>query len=278
MVKPRKNLSHKKKAEIEEIAQWPIDDHFDEYELIRPEFIAIAEGISYSFNNYNSNFEGLIECSNGHFHIYLNVGKSQNLNSPQVRFSFAHELGHYFIDEHRWELMNSGFLAHVPEIPMLSQHIFEKEADFFASCLLMPRSRVIRDLPVDKFNIDTILLISRKYQVSLLASLSRYIALGEIPILIIVSDVDGTFQYKLPSKNFPFHTLNLSAANIVPAESKAWEYCFGEGNDITIPKVNRAGVWFRPKNENDALRTFSEYCFAQPAFGKIISVLWEVWD
>jgi len=85
------------------------------------------------------------------------------LHSPRVRYSFAHELGHYFIDEHRWELLNSGYLAHVPDIPLLSQHIYEKESEFFASCLLMPLSRFIHDMTNEHFNIDVVLKICGKY-------------------------------------------------------------------------------------------------------------------
>lgn len=210
------------------------------------------------------------------FHIYLNVGIGENLHSPHVRYSFAHELGHYFIDEHRWELMNSGYLAHIPDIPLLSQHIYEKEAEFFASCLLMPRSRVIHDITTELFSIDTVQKICGKYQVSLSAALSRYMAVSSIPIMVIHTYTDGTFDYHLKSRNFPFYKLNLSPGNIVPVASKAWECCFTIWNDYTSPKVNQAEVWFCPKNENDALRTFNEHCFLQPAIGRVVSVIWEI--
>lgn len=276
MIQPPKNLTHKRKQHLEEIAEWIIEDYFDEEEVIKPETIAKLNGITYSDNDYNGDFKALIECKNSKFHIFLHFSVGENLNTTHVRYSFAHELGHYFIYEHYLELMNLGFLPNNSNSELLAENIFEKEAEFFASCFLMPRSRIIKDINADHFNIDTILNICSKYQVSLSAALSRYMALSSIPIMVVFTYIDGTYNYHLKSKDFPFYALNLSSEEQVPAGSKACDCCFNTTIDYTSAKINLAEVWFNPKNEKDKLRAFSEHCFQQPALGRIVSVIWEV--
>jgi len=276
MNKLPKKLSSKRKAEVEEMALWPVEDYFPGDELIKPETIADAEGITYNIKKYNGTFKGLINCTDNQFHIFINAEDNENHASPQVRFSFAHELGHYFIDSHRIELLNKGMLPAESGNPFLAETIFEKEAEFFAGCMLMPRCRMMPYLDYDYFSIDHILNICNTFQVSLTAALFRYIAIGKIPIMVLFSFTDGTFLYKKSTDKFPFYTLNLSADNMVPVGSKAYDLVTGMDKDLTRPKEIAANVWFRPKTEEKALLVFNEYCFLQPSFAKVVSVIWEV--
>jgi len=117
-----------------------------------------------------------------------------------------------------------------------------------------------------------------QYLVSLSATLSRYMALSSIPIMVVYKYVDGTYNYLLKSKEFSFYKLNLSSDDQVPASSKAWDCCFSSLIDYTTAKVNFSEVWFNPKNENDKIRAFREHCFLQPTIGRIVSVIWEVYQ
>src|SRR3546814_42737 len=53
------------------------------------------------------------------------------------RFSIAHELGHYFLDGHIDHLFN-GSDFHASQAGFVSQDPYEREADHFATGLLMP--------------------------------------------------------------------------------------------------------------------------------------------
>lgn len=67
---------------------------------------------------------------------------NSNLYSRRKNFTIAHELGHYFLDHPLGEAgvilcdQNAVFGKDKPEI--------EKEADYFAACLLMPRALVLK--------------------------------------------------------------------------------------------------------------------------------------
>lgn len=80
----------------------------------------------------------LTSGNNGQLYIMVN----QSIDNPGRRnFTIAHELGHYFLS-HR--LQSNSFYCCEDEIVEESQAIapMEKEANYFADCLLMPESKV----------------------------------------------------------------------------------------------------------------------------------------
>jgi len=276
MAADNKKLTARRKEEIEEIARWAYEDIFAADELIRPEVIARQLGITYTLGNYDQSFKGLIEYRRGRYHIYLHTDHNEQIRSTQVRYSFAHELGHYFIDEHRWKLESMGVLPKDPASPMLAESILEKEAEYFAACLLMPRERFIADVSFKEFSPALILEICQKYRVSLSAALFRYMALGEVPLCIINSTVNGEYKYHLKSRQFPFYTLALDENNMIPVASRAGDYCYNSISDFATPLVLPASTWFYPKTEADSLRFFAEACYLQKMAGRVMSVIWEV--
>ena len=72
--------------------------------IITPEIIASDNEISFNYGFYGDSFDGLIEQLNGSFHIYINLSKVKQTTNTRSRFTFGHELGHYFLDEHRLAL------------------------------------------------------------------------------------------------------------------------------------------------------------------------------
>mgnify|MGYP001770382392 FL=1 len=62
----------------------------------------------------------------------------------------------------------------------------------------------------------------------------------------------------------------------MPVGSKAYDLLTGMDIDLTQPKEIAAKVWFLPKTDEKALLVFNEYCFLQPSFAKVVSVIWEV--
>jgi hypothetical protein len=64
-------------------------------------------------------------------------------NDGFIRFTIAHELGHYFIPGHPEALFGEGDGVHVSRAFSPNGNRFEQEADGFASALLMPRQPFI---------------------------------------------------------------------------------------------------------------------------------------
>lgn len=105
---------------------------------VSPKEIAWKNNISFSYGNYRESFDGLLQYYNNHFHIFINLDSILDSSYPRARFTFAHELGHYFLDEHRNSLSSGRSLFHPSKAEYQSDLIVEKEADTFASFLLMP--------------------------------------------------------------------------------------------------------------------------------------------
>ena len=94
-------ISNRRKAELSELADYIATEDGNygmPVDLLR---IAEDNDITFNLGNYEKYFDGMLEYDKGHFHIYLNNYGTHSLRTGRLRFSFAHELGHYFIDEHR---------------------------------------------------------------------------------------------------------------------------------------------------------------------------------
>jgi Zn-dependent peptidase ImmA (M78 family) len=133
-------LSDNQKLSLSTLAE-EISNYYFPEGIIYPEKIAADSGITFSYGNYGDAFDGLIECLSHEFHIYVNIDRLVHSQTTRARFTFAHELGHYFIDHHRNALKIGRSPSHCSKTGFVSRNLAEREADFFASCLLLPETR-----------------------------------------------------------------------------------------------------------------------------------------
>lgn len=110
-------------------------------------------------------------------------------NKGFQRFSIAHELGHFFVDGHLDHIpFNEGM--HQSHAGFVSNDPYEREADYFAAGLLMPKTLVrgiIREQPDGLCAIEA---IQHEARASLTASAIRYVGLTESAAAVIVSQGD----------------------------------------------------------------------------------------
>jgi IrrE N-terminal-like domain len=105
---------------------------------------------------------------------------------PKVRFTIAHELGHYFLDQHRSYLQHGG-QAYSCFTETYSGIMMEIEADAFAAGMLMP-SKLMRpiinrdcsDLP----SLKDIRQVAGDFQVSLTSTMVRWTRLSDFPCAV----------------------------------------------------------------------------------------------
>ena len=274
MDKKPKLLTSKRKTLVLEYVLMALDDLPDSIPVY-PEIIAESEGIKYKINDYNGDFSGLIEYLNGRFFIFLNSGNGETLQSPTLRYSFAHELGHYLIDNHRTELMQEGILQNVTMDPMLSDSVQEKEAEYFASCLLMPEHQYMKDIKGKPFSLELMMGISNKYKVSLTSAILRYATLGQEPLFVICSR-PTEIKWKYRSRNFPFHKLRLSDYGNLAEGTQAGNFHYLAIRNFIRPLQAPALLWFTSSRVDELQRIFNEHCFNYHSNGEVISVIWEV--
>lgn len=145
---------------------------------VDPHRLLEAAKITISFNHYGNAFDGALEHKSGRFHTYCNLDRVRSCNTPRARFTIAHELGHYHINEHRTALERGltpmhGSIANRPD----SDIVMEQEADLFASHLLLPRPRyrqLLDTLPADVSGLYRIIAVANAFDVSVQATAVRF--------------------------------------------------------------------------------------------------------
>src|SRR5690606_5416108 len=137
--------------------------------------------------HYENAFDGMLLYDGRHFHIHINIDRGNTKTSKRGRFSLAHELGHYFINEHRIGLKYGLIEAHASVNTLARQTLIELEADYFASCLLMPYIKYKSFTAKKPFSFDLINSTSDHFQTSQMASILRFIEAGTREFMTVVS-------------------------------------------------------------------------------------------
>lgn len=263
-------LLRKREVELSELAE-SIADYYCPDGIINPEKIAEGVGITYSYGDYESSFDGLIEQEGRLFHIFINT-KNNGPNHARSRFTFAHELGHYFIDEHRQALLNGKTPSHPSFTNFSSKNPVELEADHFASSLLLPENRIKKDSLKKPFNFKLIEGLSKKYNTSITATVLKLMTIDKHPIMLVCS-VDSKIKWFRYSHDFPFNWLK-KPTGIVPKFTLAGAYfSTKEKFDEELPVT--ANDWFDNVWDKDIDRPFFEKCIYSDRYNFVLSIIWE---
>ena len=262
-------LSDSRKKELTFLAE-EVANYYCPTGLVNPEVIAEHVGVSYSYGEYEDSFDGLIECFNGQFHIYINTDRLQHAYTERARFTFAHELGHYFIDDHRNALKRGDSPSHSSKTGFVSKNYAEREADFFASCLLLPEKRLKKDLSNRPFKFELIQETAKKYQTSFTSTALRFSGIGNHPIMVILS-LNGAIKWYWYSHDFPYKWLRHGKQK-VPEDTTAGEY-FSLNRSPNSKQEVFAIDWFNYVKDEEINRKFYEQCLFHKNY--VLSVIWE---
>ena len=176
-------LSLDREQELAELAEAIAEDYFPA-RRIEPLAIMRAKEITSSFGYYGDAFDGLLEHQSGRFHIYANLNRLEHSDSTRARFTLGHELGHYFIDEHR-NAMAAGLPPHPSVCEYESDLVVEREADHFASNLLMPSTRFRRMAQRVPSGLQGILSVANECGTSVTSTALKYLQLDIVPCLVL---------------------------------------------------------------------------------------------
>jgi hypothetical protein len=197
-------------------------------------------------------------------------------NDGMIRFTLAHELGHHEIDGHFDVLFADSVRRHQCRGPFSSDVLQEKQADAFASELLMPTGpcrKFLAKLPADDDGLASILALSEHCQVSIHAAANRYIDLVERPTALIVS-TNGTVDYCARSEELRKRLgkgSSITRGSTLPVHSKAARMTADEVRAAHRTKAGetRWSNWFGGSDRSNV----QEEALGLGAYGKIITVL-----
>ncbi|EPN9320175.1 ImmA/IrrE family metallo-endopeptidase [Acinetobacter baumannii] len=118
-------------------------------------------------------------------------------NIAYQRFSIAHEFGHYFLPAHPENIFKDGF--HYSHAGTGSKDRYEREADYFSTCLLMPKFLFQQEMYKYNDGMEAIKNLANIFNTSLTSTAIRYIELIEIPAMLVISKnniIDAVFMTK----------------------------------------------------------------------------------
>lgn len=164
--------------------------------IAKKQKIRIVEG------DYGESFLGELVHDKGKFYIHLNTSKYDPKVPGRKRFTVAHEFGHYFNDAHRQKLKQGIWLAHTSDYSMFSSNPLEKEANHFASNLLMPKSRFIKKCNKLEPGFESVLALKKTFNTSIECTAIRYISLDIEPSMFIKWNLDFSCKYASYSNSF----------------------------------------------------------------------------
>ncbi len=174
----RRSISGERRLAIQDLAECVFEDHWGNIPVSLDPIIRDC-GLTLSYGDYGSAFDGSLEHRKGRFHVYCNVSPEEQQGSPRTRFTLGHELGHYFSDEHRNALATGRAPQHGSFIYAGHDNQAEQEADLFAASLLMPHSQFLKTLDSGPPNFQAILDSSSTFNVSVQCAAIRCVDWAE---------------------------------------------------------------------------------------------------
>lgn len=265
----RTRLTEYRRQELSDLAESIVDYYIND-QVVDPEIIARENNITFSYGNYKNAFDGLIQHKFGKFHIFINDNRVGDKENARSRFTFGHELAHYYIDEHRNALKRGKVPSHPSFHKLLTKNLAEKEADFFSSCLLMPserfKSRCIRK-PLSEELIEG---LSNHFKTSISATIFRYFELNLFPMFIVCCR-DAKVQWYFRSDDFRYKYPPKYGAD-VPSSSVAGEYFYNR-KEYSSTEIIFSDDWFSDFRMDKDQQLY-EKCYYLKSTNTVISLVW----
>ena len=150
-------------------------------------------------------------------------------NEGFIRFTVAHELGHYFLPGHIDALFVNKKL-HYSQSNFVSANPFELQADHFAASLLMPSRLFLKEFRRAGEGFVAIKSLANTFKTSITATAIRFATHAEDPVAVIVSE-GNRIQYCFMSDAIKeFKGIEwIKRGDLIPKSSKTDKF----NSDIT---------------------------------------------
>jgi Zn-dependent peptidase ImmA (M78 family) len=167
--------------------------------IIKQEPLIHAEG-----DDFGDAFDGRLEYLGNRYLLVYNTKYNKAHSGeqhPRVRFTIAHELGHYFLDAHRSMLQKGGPQYTCTTEQFNAEKEMELQADYFATGLLMPSDMlapVVNKIPEP--DLAVIKQVAGSFNVSLTSMILRWVKLSDFPCAVFSVAPAGIIEWAWPSE------------------------------------------------------------------------------
>ena len=196
-------------------------------------------------------------------------------NDGFIRFTVAHELGHYFLPGHPELLFPEGDGIHHSHNGFTDSEIHELEADHFAAALLMPRHLFGVALGQETIpGFYAIEALSEKCKTSITATAIRYATFADYPVALIVSS-NNRVEYSFMSDTMKTKIQGASwlrKGEGIPPQSQTSAFNEDQNNILSGAKEESSSyldAWF-PGAQSEEV---NEDVIGLGGYGKTLTVL-----
>lgn len=239
-------ISAARRTGIDELAEFIAGAH-STGARVEPERILKAKGITLSFGSYGPSFDGMLEHRKGRFHVYCNLDRVEARDSPRARFTVAHELGHYFIDEHRNALASGRVPQHPSRCEFESRNPAEVEADVFAAGLLLPRRRFVEAVSRAGRGLEAVKTLAGTFGTSLTSTGVRFVECTPGYSAVIKWNEDGIAWHWISADMWVagYRGLECERSTLPPDSATADALgAPGEESGVVFERGSTASLWF----------------------------------
>jgi uncharacterized protein DUF955 len=239
---------------------------------VDPFAIAAGEGIVCGqINSVSPGVSGCLMKSGDKFGIFYS---SRFPNEGFLRFTIAHELGHYFLDGHYEYIFSDGTGRHQSDSGFTSEDRCEREADTFAAALLMPE-KLFRASPAwNKPGLKAIETLAESCGTSLTATAIRYARLSDDPVTVVFS-IGDRVQFSFMSKTLKDRRdLTWIKKNTALPEGTATARFNRDQSNVAktrrVVSTSTMETWFNGGGDSE----LNEEVIGLGAYGRTLTVLW----
>ncbi|MBP9597621.1 MAG: ImmA/IrrE family metallo-endopeptidase [Desulfobacter sp.] len=231
------------------------------------EQIALNVGIQEINKVSDENVEGFLVALPDKSAGFINISRQIKENS-RIRFTIAHELGHFLITTHN----ESSYSCSVSDMKnRKNSKPQEVEANKFAAELLMPQKFFVSELKKEP---DCMLFenLAFKFGASLQATLIRYSEFTDESIAVVLSE-NSMVKWCSKSKSF-----NFEIGTKMPLSEETYAKDFFDGHELSkIFEDVDINAWFDTINIKHKIKV-KELCFPSPEYNQALSVIWVIED
>jgi len=226
--------------------------------------------------DFKDAFDGRLEyhVASDRFILFFNTkyDSTSSDHHPRTRFSISHELGHYYLDEHRGFLMRGGG-AHSSTSEFVEDDIVEREADAFAAGLLMP-SKLFRPIVNKKeLTIQRIKSIADDFQTSRVSTAIRSVSVSDFPCEV-VGLREARVAWRFPSPALIEGGCYPLPRGAIPSSTarEQWEK-FRRGEFTEAESSARPSHWFQSYGPAEKTFEVTEQYLAVPTMETLLVLL-----
>jgi Zn-dependent peptidase ImmA (M78 family) len=275
MRKQNKIFTKNTKAQIALCAEMVLEMYPPHQNKTDVRAILRAEGICLLEETFEDHFEGLIHCKNDKFYIYLNKRLCESMPAGRINFTIAHELGHYFLPWHKKSLVENELMQQKQDSFVQEDELIEREAEYFASCLLMPEKEITAAFSEAPFSLSLIDAVAEQFGVSRYACIVRYVEKGPDPIMLVYSNSGRvTSTYPKKSANFPEAKLYVDLDDFLPECCLASSKNYAQQPKDYVFKMHPTAEVFVSHLPIDLSAFTGEICLGLPEAGSFLSVFY----